>query len=151
MTTSHLETIHMLYPEAAEKTFLLGDLRIIRSVRSRSLIPSDWGLMPISAVAKRCARCFRTSLKYIEQSVSAMTPAKTSAATLRVALGADHGGVELKRHLHEHLSQKGMVVSDFGSFSSDSVDYPDFAKSVCAEIVAGHCDYGILVCRSGMG
>ncbi|MDP9292474.1 MAG: ribose 5-phosphate isomerase B [Verrucomicrobiota bacterium] len=70
---------------------------------------------------------------------------------LRVALGADHGGVELKKKLHARLGAKGFSVGDFGSFSRESVDYPDYAQSVCEEIVAGRVDFGILVCRSGIG
>jgi glycine hydroxymethyltransferase len=70
---------------------------------------------------------------------------------LRVALGADHGGVDLKRTVHEYLSRKGYLVTDYGTNSAESVDYPDFAEAVSRDVAAGQSDFGILVCKSGIG
>ena len=75
----------------------------------------------------------------------------SSSRTLRLALGADHGGVELKQAIHQHLTRKGHVVADFGAHSSESVDYPDYAEPVCRQVLAREADFGILVCRSGIG
>ena len=70
---------------------------------------------------------------------------------MRIAIGADHGGFVLKQNLLEHLSEKGFEVLDFGTDSSDSVDYPDIAELVGKAIQEGNADRGILVCGSGVG
>ncbi len=72
-------------------------------------------------------------------------------ATYRIALGADHGGLELKDALVRHLTQKGHEVTDFGTNSKTSVDYADFASEVTYGVSDEHFDYGILVCTSGVG
>ncbi len=68
-----------------------------------------------------------------------------------LAIGSDHGGFELKGHIIEHLKEKGIEVKDFGTYSEDSVDYPDCAKPVCEAVLAGECERGILICGTGIG
>ena len=70
---------------------------------------------------------------------------------MRVALGADHAGFELKDALKRVLDELGVAYDDFGTGSSESVDYPDYAKAVGESVVAGRYDRGILVCGSGIG
>ena len=70
---------------------------------------------------------------------------------MRIALGADHAGVGLKEEVKRLLDQRGLAYTDFGTHSTDSVDYPDIAAKVTAEITAGHFDRGILVCGTGIG
>lgn len=69
----------------------------------------------------------------------------------KIAVGADHGGYELKTIIVEHLRQGGYEVQDFGTHSPDSVDYPDYAYQVARAVAAGDCDLGILVCGTGIG
>ena len=70
---------------------------------------------------------------------------------MRIALGADHAGVDLKDALKQVLDARGITYQDFGTHSTASVDYPDFASKVAHEVAAGHFDRGILVCGSGIG
>ncbi len=70
---------------------------------------------------------------------------------MRVAIGADHGGVRLKDALVAHLLGAGHDVEDLGTHDESSVDYPDFAHAVCAQILAGEADRGVLVCGTGQG
>jgi ribose 5-phosphate isomerase B len=70
---------------------------------------------------------------------------------MRVALGADHAGVALKDAIKRQLDARGLAYTDFGTASTDAVDYPDFAARVAVEVAAGHFDRGILVCGSGIG
>ncbi len=70
---------------------------------------------------------------------------------LKIALGSDHGGYGLKEKVKAHLNLLGYIVSDFGTNSTDSVDYPVFAKTVCAQILENKADFGILVCGTGIG
>jgi ribose 5-phosphate isomerase B len=70
---------------------------------------------------------------------------------MRIIIGADHGGYELKNHLSDWLKEQKYEVNDIGVFTSDSVDYPDLAKQVATGVSAGNFDRGILVCGSGVG
>lgn len=68
-----------------------------------------------------------------------------------IAIGSDHGGYELKKQIMEYLDGKNIEYSDFGTYSTDSVDYPVYAEKVCAAILSGQCDKGILICTTGIG
>jgi len=70
---------------------------------------------------------------------------------MKIALGADHAGFELKEKIRQHLVDKGIQVDDRGTNSTDSVDYPDFALAVGEQVAAKKSDYGILVCGAGIG
>ena len=70
---------------------------------------------------------------------------------MRIALGADHAGYELKNRICEHLKLRGIEVRDEGTNTGESVDYPDFARLVARDVNQGRADLGILVCGSGIG
>lgn len=70
---------------------------------------------------------------------------------MKIALGSDHGGIRLKKEIIKHLEKKGMELKDFGTYSEDSCDYPDFAEKVAEEVVAKNYDLGILICGTGIG
>lgn len=70
---------------------------------------------------------------------------------MRVAIGADHGGVALKEAVRDHLRANGHDVEDLGTFGTDSVDYPAIALAVARSVAAGGADAGILVCGTGIG
>jgi ribose 5-phosphate isomerase B len=70
---------------------------------------------------------------------------------MRVAIGSDHAGFQLKERLKEVLAADGHEVVDYGTTSTDSVDYPDYAAKVGHEVEAGRADRGILVCMTGIG
>ncbi len=68
-----------------------------------------------------------------------------------LAIACDHGGYELKNEIIEHLKKQGIAYKDFGSYSTESVNYPDYAKLLCQAIQSGECYRGILVCGTGIG
>ena len=68
-----------------------------------------------------------------------------------IAIGADHGGFELKEHIKKHLDDLGIIYKDYGTYSEDSVDYPDCAAPVCKAIQDGTAENGILICGTGIG
>jgi ribose 5-phosphate isomerase B len=70
---------------------------------------------------------------------------------MRIALGADHAGFELKRDLTAALAQQGHEVLDVGSFTAAAVDYPDIAEAVATAVRDGKVDRGVIVCGSGAG
>ena len=70
---------------------------------------------------------------------------------MKIAMGADHAGFELKNHLGEILRRSGHEVCDFGTNSAESTDYPDYAARVAKAVASGAAERGVLVCGSGVG
>jgi ribose 5-phosphate isomerase B len=70
---------------------------------------------------------------------------------MKIAVGSDHAGYEAKKNVVEWLLRHGYEVIDKGTFSTDSVDYPDFAKAVAHSVAQGEAEQGILLCGSGVG
>jgi len=70
---------------------------------------------------------------------------------VKIAVGSDHAGLEVKRMVAHRLAEAGHEVVDCGTFSTDSVDYPDYAHAVARKVAAGECARGILVCGTGIG
>jgi ribose 5-phosphate isomerase B len=68
-----------------------------------------------------------------------------------IAIGSDHGGVELKDYLVAFLCSRGVEVRDFGTQGCESVDYPDFSREVSLRVAQGDAERGILICTSGIG
>jgi len=70
---------------------------------------------------------------------------------MKIAIGSDHGGFELKAEIIKHLQGKGIEVKDCGTHSTESCDYPDLALNVTDEVTSKSSDFGILVCGTGIG
>ncbi len=72
-------------------------------------------------------------------------------ASKPIAMGADHAGVTYKEEVKDWLQKKGYQVKDFGTFNTDSVDYPDFAHPTASSVETGEAAFGILFCGSANG
>ena len=70
---------------------------------------------------------------------------------MKIAIGCDHGAFDLKNVVVKHLQGKGYEVADFGCYSLDSCDYPDFAKAAAEAVASGECEKGIVLCTTGIG
>ena len=70
---------------------------------------------------------------------------------MMIAIGADHGGYKLKEDIKKHLKKRNIAFKDFGTFSEESVDYPDIGKLVSKAVAAKKYRFGILVCGTGLG
>ncbi len=70
---------------------------------------------------------------------------------MKIAMGSDHGGIHLKNHLKDYLTQKGYEVLDKGTYTEESCDYPDYAEKVGKAVTGGEAELGILVCGTGLG
>ncbi len=68
-----------------------------------------------------------------------------------IALACDHGAYDLKEALKKHLTELGLDYKDFGTYSKDSCDYPDFAGPAALAVASGECDRGIVCCTTGIG
>ena len=70
---------------------------------------------------------------------------------MKIAIGSDHGGYELKQQIISKLKNHDYWINDLGCYSLDSVDYPDFSELVCQSVISGEVDFGILICGTGIG
>ena len=70
---------------------------------------------------------------------------------MKIAIACDHGALELKNHLADHLRSQGYEVEDFGTYTAESCDYPDFAAQAARAVAAGACQRGIVLCTTGIG
>lgn len=68
-----------------------------------------------------------------------------------IAIGSDHAGFELKREIMNYLDCRGLKYKDYGTFTADSIDYPDYGEAVGRAVAGGECEKGILVCGTGVG
>ncbi len=70
---------------------------------------------------------------------------------MKISLACDHGGYTLKTQLKQYLSEQGHEICDFGTYDAESCDYPDFARPAAEAVANGECDYGIVICTTGIG
>ena len=68
-----------------------------------------------------------------------------------IALGCDHGGYPLMQEVVAYLDKEGIAYKNFGTFSEESVDYPEYGRKVAKAVTGGECDKGILICGTGIG
>ena len=70
---------------------------------------------------------------------------------MKIAIGCDHGALALKNAVKAHLEGKGYEVCDYGTYTLDSCDYPDFAEKAAKAVASGECEKGIVMCTTGIG
>ncbi|MBQ7801683.1 MAG: ribose 5-phosphate isomerase B [Oscillospiraceae bacterium] len=70
---------------------------------------------------------------------------------MKIAIGCDHGALDLKNTVVKHLQDKGYEVRDFGTYTKDSCDYPEFAAAAAKAVASGECEKGIVLCTTGIG
>ena len=70
---------------------------------------------------------------------------------MKIAIACDHGGYALKEAVKAHLTEKGYEAVDFGTNSTDSCDYPDYAAPAAKAVASGECEKGIVICTTGIG
>ncbi len=152
MTHSHVDAIMMLYPQAAEKTFLLREFdETLDSYENDISDPIGGSYEVYCNCRDQIEQGIVSMLNFIEQTSVAPSGVASVPAQQSVAIGADHGGFELKQALKAHLEAQGWLVVDYGTMSKDSADYPDFAHLVGYAVADNKNEFGILVCTSGVG
>ena len=68
-----------------------------------------------------------------------------------IALASDHGGYGLKQEVIKHLEERGIEYKDYGCYSEESCDYPIYGKKVAEAVAGGECEFGIIICGTGIG
>ncbi len=152
MTHSHVDAITLLYPQAAEKTFLLREFdETLDSYENDIGDPIGGSYEVYLNCRDQIEQGIASMLKFIDQTSTSKGVESFSSSKTSVALGADHGGFELKEELKHHLQKKGFAVTDFGTKSKESSDYPDYAQIVARSVAEHQHDFGLLICTTGVG
>ena len=68
-----------------------------------------------------------------------------------LAIGSDHGGYALKQEIMKHLTERGIEYHDYGTYSDESCDYPEYGEATARAVASGECDRGIVICGTGIG
>jgi len=150
MTRQQQDTIQTFYPMAAEKTFLLREFEDAEVIGKDVSDPIGQSLDVYRRTRDQIKQALPSILEFIK-STEVRREVTAPRQITRVAVAADHGGVEMKEAVKDWLAQHGYQFSDFGTHSTDAVDYPDYAFVVAREIAAGNFDRGVLICKSGIG
>jgi RpiB/LacA/LacB family sugar-phosphate isomerase len=153
MTHSHVDTVMLLYPQAAEKTFLLREFDDTLDPFEKDISDPIGGSY---AVYEHCRdqieQGIASLVRFIEQGeTQQMVKAVAEGKTAQVAIGADHGGYDLKEELKKYLRERGISFHDFGTHAKESVDYPDYGILVANSVAEHKAEVGLLVCTTGIG
>lgn len=151
MTREHQLDVLRMFPDLEGRVHMLTSFSDTHHAAVN--IPDPIGL-PLSV--------YRTTRDTIDSAVSDLIlymkdrwglqpSSKETKGVMKVAIGSDHGGFDLKQHMIALLDQRGIEVEDVGAFNKDSSDYPDFAGLVAGNVSEGIAEQGILVCTTGIG
>jgi len=152
MTHSHVDAIMLLYPHAAEKTFLLREFDETLDAFENDISDPIGGSYEVYCNCRdQIEQGIASMLKFIEQTSVTAHPGSQTPTRQTVAIGADHGGFDLKEAVKHHLQAKGWIVVDYGTTSKESTDYPDFAHLVGYAVADSKNEFGVLCCTSGVG
>jgi len=154
MTHSHVDTICLLFPHAAEKTFLLREFDETLDEYEKDISDPIGGSFETYAYTRdQIEQGIFSMLNFLKQNSQHEETDVQQEPIERTtfAIGSDHAGFELKEYLKELLQDKGVGFIDFGTSSNESTDYPDYAKAVAGAVVEGHAEFGLLVCSTGVG
>src|SRR5205823_6025127 len=150
MTHGHVDAINLLYPQAAEKTFLLREFDETLDVFEKDISDPIGGSYEIYLACRdQIEQGLVSLLNFIEQYEAYAS--KGVATNAMLTIGSDHAGFELKERIKAHFQQKGVVLRDVGAPTTESSDYPDFAQRVAEAVADGQSEYGLLCCASGVG
>ncbi len=152
MTHSHVDTIFLLYPQAAEKTFLLREFDDTLDIFEKDISDPIGGSYEVYLNCRdQIEQGIASLMRFIDQGGTAPALEETPVPTVTFALGADHAGYELKEILKQHLTRQGISLMDMGTHSTASTDYPDYAVAVAQNVISDKAELGLLVCSTGVG
>jgi RpiB/LacA/LacB family sugar-phosphate isomerase len=152
MTHGHVDAVMLLYPQAAEKTFLLREFDETLEVFEKDISDPIGGSYEVyTSCRDQIEQGIASMLKFIEQTSTPDSGKPAPKRALQIAIGADHAGYALKEELKAHLSRGGFPVVDVGTMSPESTDYPEYAQAVGRKVAVGESDLGVLICSTGIG
>ena len=150
MTHSHIDTVATLYPQAAEKTFLLREFdETLESFEKDISDPIGGSYEVYLDCRDQIEQGISSLLGFIEQGEAVAGLAGSRAAT--IAMGADRYGDELKEALRQHLEKRGAHVADVGASAGNPGDLTECALAVAQSVARHKADFGLLICETGVG
>lgn len=151
MTHGHVDAIGLLYPQAMEKTFLLREFDDTLELFEKDICDPIGGSIDVYRQCRdQIEQGIVSVLNFIDQT-NTPTDVPPVASVVQVTIGSDHAGFELKEAVKAHLKRCGVSLTDVGTTSLESTDYPDYAQAVAEAVVAGTSEFGLLVCSTGVG
>ncbi len=151
MTRGHVDAVTLLYPQTAEKCFLLREFDDTLGFFEKDISDPIGGSFEVYVKCRdQIEQGIESMLKFVEQTSTASASGSTPGK-ITIAIGADHGGFQLKATLKEHLQHQGLNVIDVGTHSTESTDYPDYAQAVAHSVADHQSDLGLLICTTGVG
>jgi RpiB/LacA/LacB family sugar-phosphate isomerase len=151
MTHSHVDAVTLLFPQAAEKMFLLREFDETLDEFEKDISdPIGGSYETYTYCRNQIEQGIFSMLSFIEQAAEAPA-APATGAKCRLALGSDHAGFHLKEALKDYLRGAPASVTDLGTGSEEVCDYTDYAQAVADAVVAGRADFGVLICATGIG
>ena len=157
MTRQQQDAIQTIYPAATEKTFVVREFEDAEVIGKDISDPIGQSIEVYRRTRDQIQTALPSIIQFIDQTEAAARKTAREVSALdqtqphRIALAADHGGFEMKKVLNDWLAANGYEFSDFGTHSTESVDYPEYAFVVAREVAAGNFERGVLVCKSGVG
>ncbi len=150
MTHNHVDTVMVLHPSAAEKTFLLREFDETLDLFEKDISDPIGGSYDVYVDCRdQIEQGIVSLLRFIERADGKGRVGDNEKAT--VVIGADHGGYELKQAILHHLQKRGISVADIGASSDKPSDYPDYAQAVAHAVAARLAEFGLLICTTGVG
>jgi glycine hydroxymethyltransferase len=151
MTHSHVDSINLLFPHASEKTFLLREFDETLDEFEKDITDPIGGSYETYAYCRdQIEQGIFSMINFVEQT-SESHAFPLSAAKTRCAIGCDHTGFRLKEAIKDYLQEKGISLTDTGANSTEVSDYTDYARAVGELVAAQRCEFGILICATGVG
>jgi len=148
LASSHVDNLIRLFPQAREKVFLLREFVEKLPTGGKDIADPIGGDLEIY---KACRNQIKQGVESIIPFIEQQSMVESSDRKTTLAIGADHGGVELKESLKEHLREQGIAVQDYGPTNDEACDYPDFAQAVSRSVASGQHTLGVLICKTGIG
>lgn len=152
MTRGHVEGINLLYPHAAEKTFLLREFDESLGPYEKDIADPIGGSIEVYLTCRdQLEQGIASLLKFIDQTNPSLSDMTDTTHFPTLVLGADHAGFPLKEAVKQFLERQGLSLQDLGTHHPESSDYPDFARAVARAVTRGDGALGLLFCKTGIG
>ena len=152
MTHSHVDTVYLLYPYAAEKTFLLREFDETLDIFEKDISDPIGGSYDVYVNCRdQIEQGIASLLRFVDQGEVVAAADQRDTGIVTFALGADHAGYELKETIKRYLVGEGISLVDMGTHSTTATDYPDCALAVGQSVLAQQAELGILICGTGVG
>ena len=149
MTHSHVDTVAMLYPQAAEKTFLLREFDETLDAFEKDISDPIGGSYEVYLNCRdQIEQGIASLLGFLEQGET--VAGAVGARPTTIAIGADHDGHDLMEAVKRHLERRGLKVANLAAGSAEAEEDPDYAQAVARTVALHKADVGVLVCATGV-